>query len=517
MMHKSVPVSPIEFVQMESSDFSPLISRCTIKVCYVSDEPNRNKSIITKEVAKKLAPSLRGNPIIGHFNEEQEDFEQHNRAISITNGKFKVTSNTRPYGFVDLGAKVWFQKFLDDDSVEREYLVTEGYLWTKKYPECQRAISKGNNHSMELDEETLNAEWTKDNKGNYQFFIINEAITEALCILGEKEEPCFEGASIKGPEVDFSLSEESFKMQLFSMMNDIKELLNKGGEKVVTKYDVTIGDNVWTSLFNYLKSTYPNNESGSVYSISGFYTKEEQNYAVIKNKTDNKYYRINFSLTEESGFEIGNVLTEVTSTYEDDQQFDATEVENFEKSFTEEGKVVEENNTNSDNSTEEVCEKCGKNKNECSCQEDPKVTPEEPEVNSYNLEEIAEYVELRTKYSALESNYNTLIQERDTLKAENATLITFKAEVEKKDKEAMIQSFYMLSDEDKADVIANIDKYSVEDIEAKLAIICVRNKVNFKEEENNSSNNPTTYILENTEDEAVPAWVKRALEVAKKM
>ena len=59
------------------------------------------------------------------------------------------------------------------------------------------------------------------------------------------------------------------------MMNDIKELLNKGGEKVVTKYDVTIGDNVWTSLFNYLKSTYPNNESGSVYSISGFYTKEE--------------------------------------------------------------------------------------------------------------------------------------------------------------------------------------------------------------------------------------------------
>lgn len=108
MMHKSVPVSPIEFVQMESSDFSPLISRCIIKVCYVGDEPNRNKSIITKEVAKKLAPSLRGNPIIGHFNEEQEDFEQHNRIISVADGKFKVTSNTRPYGFVDLGAKVWF-------------------------------------------------------------------------------------------------------------------------------------------------------------------------------------------------------------------------------------------------------------------------------------------------------------------------------------------------------------------------------------------------------------------------
>ena len=29
--------------------------------------------------------------------------------------------------------------------VEREYLMTEGYLWTKQYPECQRIIDKGNN------------------------------------------------------------------------------------------------------------------------------------------------------------------------------------------------------------------------------------------------------------------------------------------------------------------------------------------------------------------------------------
>ena len=43
----------------------------------------------------------------------------------------------------------------------------------------------------------------------------------------------------------------------------------------------------------------------------------------------------------------------------------------------------------------------------------------------------------------------------------------------------MIASFYMLSDEDKKDVVANIDTYSLDDIEAKLSIICVRNKVSF--------------------------------------
>ena len=49
---------------------------------------------------------------------------------------------------------------------------------------------------MELDEETIDAFWSKDYNGKPQFFIINEAIMSKLCILGEDVEPCFEGASI---------------------------------------------------------------------------------------------------------------------------------------------------------------------------------------------------------------------------------------------------------------------------------------------------------------------------------
>ena len=61
--------------------------------------------------------------------------------------------------------------------------------------------------------------------------------------------------------------------------------------------------------------------------------------------------------------------------------------------------------------------------------------------------------------------------------------------ISKEKKQAMIDSFYMLSDEDKADVIANIDTYSVDDIEAKLSIICVRNKVSFNLDDDNNNNN----------------------------
>ena len=108
MRHKSIRLesSPVEFINI--TPYNPLISKCEIKVCYVGDKPNRNRSIITKEVAKKMANSLPGCPIVGYYNEHEEDFEEHNRQIEIANGKFTIRDTTRPYGFVDLNAKVWF-------------------------------------------------------------------------------------------------------------------------------------------------------------------------------------------------------------------------------------------------------------------------------------------------------------------------------------------------------------------------------------------------------------------------
>jgi len=51
MKHTSVLLdTPIEFI--ESTKISPFISKVQIKVCYVGDEPNRNSSIITKDVAR---------------------------------------------------------------------------------------------------------------------------------------------------------------------------------------------------------------------------------------------------------------------------------------------------------------------------------------------------------------------------------------------------------------------------------------------------------------------------------
>ena len=53
MKHTSVKIeSPVEFINI--TPLNPLISQCQIKVCYVGDEPNRNRSVITKDVAKQI-------------------------------------------------------------------------------------------------------------------------------------------------------------------------------------------------------------------------------------------------------------------------------------------------------------------------------------------------------------------------------------------------------------------------------------------------------------------------------
>lgn len=129
MKHSSVRLqTPVEFINIKP--FNPLISKCEIKVCWVGDTPNRNRSVITKDVARTLANSLPGSPIVGFYREDRQDFDEHTRELVVKDGKITLKDVTRPYGFVDLGARVWFQKFLDDGQVEREYLMTEGWLWT---------------------------------------------------------------------------------------------------------------------------------------------------------------------------------------------------------------------------------------------------------------------------------------------------------------------------------------------------------------------------------------------------
>lgn len=395
-MHLSVPIeNTMEYIS--AIEISPLISKCYVKVCYVSQEPNRNGTVITREVAEEMGKKLPGSPVVGYYNEVTEDFEGHNRELSIGGNQMKVVDVTRPYGFVPTDAKVWFQKF-DDNGITREYLVTECYIWTGAYPESQRVLEKGNNQSMELSENIQDGFWTKDINSGAPLFIYNEALIEKLCILGEDVEPCFEGAQFVK---QFSWQEfDDFRTKMFSMIENIQQTLQEGGSQ--------------------------------------------------------------------SSMETNNNV------------------------------VVEQQIVESNNSDVFTLEK------------DPEMTPAS--------DNIAEYTKLKEQHDELENQYNILKDEKSALESEILTLREFKAEVERKNKQEMIDSFYMLTDEDKRDVIENIDTYSLSDIEAKLSIAYVRSNVDFNVNNNNNSaeDGPTGLFNLEVPVDTAPDWVKAVRETANK-
>jgi hypothetical protein len=140
----------------------------------------------------------------------------------------------------------------------------------------------------------------------------------------------------------------------------------------------------------------------------------------------------------------------------------------------------------------------------------------EDEEESKKEEEDEEAVK---KYALLEQQYNELQQNYSALETSYNELLAFKNSIEDEKKDALIQQFYMLSDEDKKDVIENKSSYSLEDIEAKLSVICVRKKVNFDLNSDNQSQvedaAPSTFNLNSlNEVENLPAWLK-AVEATK--
>lgn len=409
LMHQSVStIKKPEFINLTQNDMNPGITNCDIKVLYVGE--NRNRSYISKEVATEMAKSLRGTPIVGHYIESKEDFSDHGDQIIIDGEGVKFNKLTTPYGFVATDAKVWFQTFIDDEQVEREYLMTQGYLWTIQFKECASILKEDKGQSMEI--ENLEGEWTKAINNNYELFIINDATFSKLCILGDDVEPCFEGASISAAK-DYNLMDNNFRMTLFSMIEDMKKI-KEGSEKSM---------------------------------------ESELNAGAVTETVETQPVQEGASLEN----------TETTA---------APEVENLGNP----NESTQENN-------EEGVENNG-NEN----QEVP-------------VTESEEYQLLLSKYSALE-------EENATLKAQNADLLSFKSQVENEKKDELINSFYMLSDEDKKDVIDNKTKYSYDEIEAKLSVICVRNKVSFAQEDNDTRKEPVVYNLNGQAEESVPAWLK---------
>ena len=181
-----------------------------------------------------------------------------------------------------------------------------------------------------------------------------------------------------------------------------------------------------------------------------------------------------------------DTFTEGTDNVDNIVQNDATEnQENIETPVTEDFSKKEED--------EEKKTKCQK----------------EEEDNSSD-DKKDEEDEDKKKFSALSAEHEALKAQFSELQKDYQALIAFKNEVESAKKDEMIKSFYMLSDEDKKEVVDNKDKFTLEEIESKLSVIFTKKslaEMSIKTESDAEEKPTVTFGLDDASIDSVPAWI----------
>lgn len=409
-----------EFVNLAEDALNPGISKADVKVLYLGE--NRNGSFINKETAMKMSETLRACPIVGAYRKDIDDFGDHGEIIHIENGEITFDCATVPYGFVAPDAKVWFKEFTDYD--EFGNTVNREYLMTTAYL------------------------WTG------QYPEIERCVKEGM---GQSME-------LDGKSIDGHWAENSESGIEFFIINDAS----------FTKLCV-LGDGV-EPCFEGASVEAPN--------ISDKFTKEgftttlynmmnELKFALAENANTKEANAENAEKTDDSESVKEEETTEFAENKEEEVEETAGEAvefaENAEESTesTESAEVVEENldqesdfsaNTEEEKESEEVVE-----------------NTEESADNEF-VEKDAEIETLKSEIASLQEKYSLLETEAEELRSYKASRISA-------DKDALINKYNMLSDDDKAEIVANKDSYSYEEIESKLALLYVKKNVDFDDQE----------------------------------
>ena len=455
------------------------ISKVSIRAFYAGK--NRNRSLISKEVAKQMAESMRGTAIVGNYLEEEEDFNEHTGEYVVQDGEIVYRHTAAPYGFIPTDAKIWMEDVLDEDGKTREYYCTEGFLWTKRYPEVERVLKNKNRQSMELDDATMKGDWIEDEEGLW--YNIEYASIVGLAILGEGVNPCFESAAFHSFS-QYSREEWSnFNRLVSEMLGDLKEesdtqksrakgpkegesifsnleleklykvyatgitnKFNGGGQEMSKKLKFELSHGDIRSLIS--KALNPYDAETDTYNWNFGVLDVFDEYAIAYDYETEKYYKIGYSKNKE----------EVTTV---------EPVEVFSEFLTSGERTI----------LEEMREKFSQYKEQVEGLEGKEV------VDAIEYSEMKETVEsLEGKTSVNTVDYEALVEKAESVESLQNQINEYSETVvalETEKKEALLVDFEVLGEEALAPFKEKLIEFSYTDLEKELSLLGYRNKVNY--------------------------------------
>ena len=494
-----------EFINLQPLDVNPGMVKCEIKVLYLG--PNRNGTSIDKEAATQMARTLRGAPIVGYYRQDKQDFFDHGEQIIYDGDGVHFNVLTKPYGYVAPDSPVWFQEFEEvneaGESITRVYLMTIGYLWAGQFKEAQQVFNDGGKaQSMELDENSLQGFWSNSENSDFEFFIINDAVFSKLCILGDDVEPCFEGASITAPNVSKSFSLENdynFKKTLYTMMKELQETLQGGMYKVADEVKKKSIDSSEPAIDEaQVENPSTDNSSADTPNI-------DDPADIVDNAGETPGEN-----TETPGADAGEQQGDNAETPSADTENAEGSEEEGGNASSEGADASSEGGDSSDGGGAGSSEYAKKDDEEDSKEDDTEETDDssdaEKEEDDDDKKKEDKYSLLVVEYEELQKSYSDLQAQNEELTKQLAEFKNYVLAAENEKKDALIADFYMLSDEDKKDVIDHKAEYSLDEIKSKLAVLCYDKKVSYVKDDE-STTNMTVNINNYSNNEEMPEWL----------
>lgn len=408
---------------------------------------NRNGTYISEAFAEKLIGTVPYTPVKGIWNEEIGDFEDH--------GRSRVQG--RIYGIVLAEPNFSWEDFTDPDGEVRTYACVDVIVYTSIYPEASQIIGKS--LSMELLPKSIKGNWTlMDGK---RFFEFEEGSFAGLQVLGDDVEPCFEGAQF------FSLFTQM--QELYAKIREFS--LKTGGNVEMPKINFKLSDGQkYELLWNALNPNF-NEENDWICNVCVADVYDE--YALCRDFEANEYFRQYYTKNEDNvelGERVKAYVVDVNEAeYEALQRMAGANEGSYakaEEAFTALQSTLETAQNSLAEKTTET---------ETYAAQVQELTDKAAEYTASIGELETKVSEAETKYAEMETNYAALQENLDGANAQLTALNEYKYNIEKAEKQEVINKFGTKLDEEiLATYTANIDNYTRENLEKELSYELVK-------------------------------------------
>lgn len=295
---------------------------------------NRNKFIISEETFENSFKTIHGIPVVVNYNIESNTIGEHDELVILNkeNKIENIINLTQGIGFVPPNPKLEWVEFKEENGEIKKYLRTEVFIWKRMMGYDYIKEKEFTNQSMEIHIVT-------GKKDKDKAFEITEFEWEALCLLEDDIEPCYENAKL-----DLNFSKLTAKIQ---MSLEKKKESEKMSEKTNSNLETPVVEPIVEPVVNETpveptqeKSTFAlayedkKNKLKSLLPKVGYDTcacimQTFDTYIVYEIygwNNDNTYfsnfYKVSYTETD-GNFILGNDTVEVFLTYATKEEIDA--------------------------------------------------------------------------------------------------------------------------------------------------------------------------------------------------